>query len=334
MAYSGHTYQIWRFCVKPFMRYSQKNKPETVIRNIFTAHAQKQAQVYIRAQIWQHHSTQQPRKPNSHEIIALRQRMWTKIAYFHCACAETGIILHPIKIWTAPFDSATPKTCPVVMFSLYDEGCGRKSHIFTAHAQKLAQVYIRQQIWQHRSTQRPRKPNSHQIIALRQRIRWGACSQHYMRREHCVQWLVYFYVTLYNRFGTSLRYGNIILFIYFLDRIIRLFFVQKSSGCCLIPMQIKESGKNGPKVSIIVFKFPSKSAKIRILCSCLARPSYTSDASVDKTRSTANLSAVRSRYLTNRIKTLHVVGLLMYRSHCDTIIAISRPTQTSAQWVM
>jgi len=164
--------------------------------------------------------------------------LWTKIAYFHCACAETGTSVHPRTHLTAPFDSATTKTCVVMTFSLYNEGCGRKSHIFTAHAQKLAQVYIGAQFWQHRSTQRPRKPNSHEIIALRQRIRWGACSQHYMRREHCVQWLVYFYVTLYNRFWTSLRYGNIILFIYFFVRIIWIFFAQKSLESCLIRIQI------------------------------------------------------------------------------------------------
>jgi len=156
--------------------------------------------------------------------------------------------------------------------SLYNEGCGRKSHIFTAHAQKLAQVYIGAQFWQHRSTQRPRKPNSHEIIALRQRIRWGACSQHYMRREHCVQWLVYFYVTLYNRFWTSLRYGNIILFIYFFVRIIWIFFAQKSLERCLIRIQITEIGKNGFKVFKIAVKVRSKNAKVGFLCTSIPKP--------------------------------------------------------------
>jgi len=48
------------------------------------------------------------------------------------------------------FDStirlSNPENLIVMKLSLYDEGCGRKSHIFTAHAQKLAQVYIREQI--------------------------------------------------------------------------------------------------------------------------------------------------------------------------------------------
>jgi len=267
-----------------------------------------------------------PENLYSRDVFALRRRMWTKIAYFHCACAETGTSVLPSTILTAPFNSATPKTCIVVTFLLYDEGCGRKSHIFTAHAQKREQYCFRSQFEQHHSTQRPRKLSSHEIVALRQRIRWGACSQRYVGREQCVQLLVYFYVTLYNRFWTLATLREYYFIYIFFVRIIWLFFAQKSTGSCLILMQIKESGKNGFKVSIIVFKFPFKSAKIRILWSCLARPTYTSDANVDKTRSTANLSAVRDTW---RIRYKRYT----YRGpNCDSIIPII--TQTSAQWVM
>jgi len=80
-----------------------------------------------------------------HEIFTKEETGNGNTKYFLSACAETGTSVHPSTNLTAPFKSATPKTCIVVTFSLYDEGCGRKSHIFTAHAQKRAQVYIRAQ---------------------------------------------------------------------------------------------------------------------------------------------------------------------------------------------
>jgi len=146
------------------------------------------------------------------------------------------------------FDStirlSNPENLMVTKLSLYDKGCGRKSHIFTAHAQKREQYYFRSQFEQHHSTQRPRKPNSHEIIALRQRIRWGACSQHYMGRKHCVQLLVYFYVTLYNRFWTlaTLREYYFYLFI-FLFELIGYFSSKSLRGVAWYPCKLKKAVK-------------------------------------------------------------------------------------------
>jgi len=78
-----------------------------------------------------------------YEIFALKWRARPNITYFHCACAETGIILFPVKIRSAPLDSGTPKTekvldVPVRRRSWWLQVTWPLSHIFTAHAQKRA----------------------------------------------------------------------------------------------------------------------------------------------------------------------------------------------------
>jgi len=78
---------------------------------------------------WTHQWTRRPKNLYGHEIFARRRRMCPKIPNFHCACAETGLILLPVTVWTLPIDSATPKTCIVMKFSPYGIGRGLKSQI-------------------------------------------------------------------------------------------------------------------------------------------------------------------------------------------------------------